>query len=143
VADDLPINDVLVIPGAELEIRFSRSGGPGGQNVNKVETKAEVRWVPAESNVLNDSDRQWLLNKLGNKLSSDGALIVTSTKTREQAKNLDDARTKLASMVAAALVRPKKRKRTKPSKGAVERRLQEKKQKGQRKRNRRAPRRDD
>jgi ribosome-associated protein len=136
---DLAVNDQLVIPAAELQVGFARSGGPGGQNVNKVESKVELRWNPAQSAVLGDADRDWLLERLAGQLTQAGDLLVTSTKTRDQAKNRADAMTKLAAIVRAALERPKPRKRRQPSRAAKERRIQEKKRRAEVKQARRGP----
>lgn len=127
----LVVNDRISIPDAEFSIDFARSGGPGGQNVNKVASKVELRWTPAESAALSADDRAWLLAKLGGKLTTDGELIITSEKTRDQLVNRADATEKLVALVRAALVRPKPRKKTKPSRGAKERRLGEKKRRGE------------
>jgi ribosome-associated protein len=133
---DLRITPTIVIPEEELGLAFARSGGAGGQNVNKVSSKAEVRWTPATSRALSELDRAWLLAKLRGRLTTDGELIVISTKTRDQLRNREDAEAKLAELVAAALVRPKVRRATKPSRGAKERRLKEKKVRSEIKRGR-------
>jgi len=136
---DVVVSDRITIPAAELQIGFARSGGPGGQNVNKVESKVEIRWSPGDSAALDDSDRAWLLDKLSSRLTTTGELIVTSERTRDQSRNREDALDKLADIVRAALVRPKPRKKTRPSKGARERRLAEKKRQSDRKKQRRGP----
>jgi ribosome-associated protein len=139
VPDDIVVTPSVTIPGAELSLAFSRSGGPGGQNVNKVASKVELRWNPTTSailGVLGDAERTWLLGRLHTKLTGDGELIVTSSATRDQIKNRDDAAEKLAQIVRAALVRPKPRKPTKMSKGAKRRRVADKRHQGERKRNR-------
>lgn len=133
---DLRISPTITIPEEELQVAFARSGGPGGQNVNKVASKAEVRWTPRTSRALTAIDRDWLLAKLGSRLTTEGELIVISTKTRDQVRNRADAEEKLREMVMNALVRPKPRRATKPSKGAKERRLKEKKVRGEIKRGR-------
>ena len=125
--DVIVVNPQVAIPVDELSYAFARSGGPGGQNVNKVSSKAEVRWSPATSSALSPDDRAWLLAKIGGRLTTDGELIVVSEKTRDQPLNRADATEKLVAIVRAALVRPKPRRATKPSRGARERRLGEKK----------------
>ena len=123
---DLVITPWLTIPASELSIAFARSGGSGGQNVNKVSSKVDLRWNVQESAVLRDDDRAWLLQQLRSKLTSDGTLIVTSTLTRDQIKNRDDAEAKLTLIVRTALDRPKTRRPTKVSKGAKRRRVADK-----------------
>ncbi len=136
---DLLVNERLTIPDAELRVAFSRSSGPGGQNVNKVESKVELRWCPGESDVLSESDRARLLERLASRLTNEGDLIVTSSHTRDQIRNREDAEQKLAELVRTALHRPKRRRPTRPSRGARERRIQGKKRRGQVKRNRKPP----
>ncbi len=136
--DDLTVNDRLIIPGAELRVSFARSSGPGGQNVNKVETKVELRWSPAESGALTARDREWLLKRLATRLTGAGDLLVTSSRTRDQGRNRADARDKLAMTLRHALERPKLRKRTRPGRGAVERRIREKKRRSRTKQDRRS-----
>ena len=126
----------VVIPGGELAIAFARSGGPGGQNVNKVASKVELRWNPTTTAALGADDRAWLVERLRSRLTSDGTLIVTSTATRDQAKNRDDAARKLALIVRAALARPKPRRPTKPSRGAKRRRVADKRHHAEIKRSR-------
>lgn len=133
---DLVVTPRLTIPSGELELAFARSGGPGGQNVNKVSSKVDLRWNPSTSAALAEDDRAWLLQKLRSRLTSDGTLIVTSTKTRDQLQNRDDAVDKLILIVAAALDRPKPRKATRPSKGAKRRRVADKRHHAEIKRNR-------
>jgi ribosome-associated protein len=127
---DIEVTPRLVIPADELTIGFARSGGPGGQNVNKVSSKVDLRWTPATSRVLSPADRAWLLVKLGGRLTTAGELIVTSDLTRDQITNRGDAEDKLAEIVRAALHRPKVRRATKPSRGAKERRIKAKKGRG-------------
>jgi ribosome-associated protein len=133
---DIRINERIVIPNRELTVAFARSGGPGGQNVNKVESKVELRWTPAESTVFAGEQRDWLLSRLAPRLTLEGELLVTSTLYRDQIRNRADAEEKLGAIVKAALARPKKRKATKPSRGATERRIQGKKRRAAIKRDR-------
>jgi len=134
---DLVVTPRLTIPAAELSLAFARSGGPGGQNVNKVSSKVDLRWNPTTSAALTYDDRTWLLSKLANRLTTDGTLIVTSTATRDQIKNRDDAMSKLTLIVRTALERPKLRRPTKPSRGAKRRRVEDKRHRSEIKRNRR------
>ncbi len=129
--EDLPVTERLIIPGRELRVSFARSGGPGGQNVNKVETKVELRWRPAESSALSEEDREWLLERLARRLTADGDLIVSSSRTRDQIRNREDARRRLAAIVAQALERPKQRRPTRPTREARLRRLEEKRRRSQ------------
>jgi ribosome-associated protein len=136
---DVVVTPRVIIPGGELAIAFSRSGGPGGQNVNKVSSKVELRWNPTTSSALTADERAWLLERLRSRLTSDGTLIVTSTATRDQLKNRDDATSKLALIVRAALDRPKPRRPTKPSRGVKRRRVADKRHRAEIKRNRSSP----
>lgn len=135
--DDLRVNDHVTIPADELAVAFSRSGGPGGQNVNKVSSKVELRWRPAATRALSALDRDLVVAKLAGRLTTDGDLIVVSTLTRDQLQNRADALTKLAAIVRGALHRPKPRKKTRPSRGAKERRLRAKRARSEIKRGRR------
>ena len=123
---DLVVTPRVIIPGGELAIAFARSGGPGGQNVNKVASKVELRWNPTTSAALTDEERAWLVHRLKPRLTGDGTLIVTSTATRDQGRNRDDATSKLALIVRAALDRPTPRRATRPSRAAKRRRLADK-----------------
>src|SRR5262245_41796415 len=135
---DIEINPRVTIPAGELSLAFARSGGPGGQNVNKVSSKVELRWNPTTSSALSIDDRNWLVSRLASRLTNDGTLIVTSTATRDQIKNRDDAAAKLALIVRAALERPKTRRATKPSRAAKRRRVEDKRHRAELKRNRRS-----
>jgi ribosome-associated protein len=136
---DLRVTQALVIPASELTESFVRSTGPGGQNVNKVSSKVELRWSPASSAALaalTERDRTWLLSRLASTLTAAGDLVVRSSHTRDQARNRTDARHRMAELLRAALRRPRRRIATKPTRGAVERRLTGKKRRAQTKRSR-------
>jgi len=134
--EDLVVKNGLIIPAREVRVSFARSGGPGGQNVNKVETKVELRWKPARSSALGVGERERVLQRLARRLTSEGDLIVTSERTRDQVRNRADAAAKLARLVAWALERPKPRRPTKPTRQSVERRLREKKERSRLKQSR-------
>jgi ribosome-associated protein len=134
---DIVVTPRLTIPAGELSLSFARSGGPGGQNVNKVSSKVELRWNPRTSTALTDDYRALLLDRLASKLTNDGTLIITSTLTRDQLKNRDDAQAKLALIVRSALHRDKPRRATKPTRASKRRRVAEKRHRSEIKRNRR------
>ena len=137
------INRNIVIPNAELSESFVRSTGPGGQNVNKLSTKVELRWTPSSSSAFSDAQRQYLVQRLAHRLIESGELIIVADEHRTQGRNRDEARKKLAVVVRQALVRPKKRRPTKPSRASVKRRLDGKKRRASTKKNRAKARLDD
>ena len=120
----------------ELEFQTSRSSGPGGQNVNKVESRVELRFRLPESQLLTDEQKQVLQTKLASKLTTEGELLVVAQEDRSQLRNKETALRKFHEMLAKALHKPKARKATKPSKGAVRQRLESKKKHGDKKSNR-------
>jgi len=107
--------DQLVIPEAELRWTAVRSSGPGGQNVNKVASKVDLRFDFEASDALSDELKARLRARVAARLDGEGRLQITSQLTRNQADNLEDARNKLAEMLRAAQFTPKKRRKTKPS----------------------------
>ena len=131
MADDLVINNGVTIPGPELAYTASRSSGPGGQHVNTADTRIQLRWNPAESRALTEPQRARLLRALGPRLTEAGELILASDAHRSQRRNRDEVTRRLAQLVREALVPPKPRKRTRPTKASRQRRLEQKKQRGQ------------
>lgn len=111
---------------SELNFKASRSSGPGGQHVNKVNTKVELRFDIPNSALLNDEEKEILLDKLTNKINSDGILIVISQHSRSQIKNKESATEKFYQLIIKALTPAKVRKATKPSHAARAKRLEEK-----------------
>lgn len=137
---DLQISQRRIFPEHMLSVRFSRSGGPGGQNVNKVSSKVDLRLdLNAAAEILGETNVALVREKLANRLDADGNLQVISSESREQAKNIELAISRMESLLKTALIRQKKRRSTKPSRGSKERRLKEKKQRSQVKKWRSSP----
>lgn len=137
--EDLSIQKGLVIPGGELTMTASKSGGPGGQHVNKTSSRVTLEWDVTNSTVLNDSDRRRVLTRLATYINADGIIKVSSSENRSQLRNREDARERLAELLRNALKRPKRRKKTKPSLGAQRRRLEAKKKRSAIKKSRKNP----
>lgn len=114
----------------ELQYQFARSGGAGGQNVNKVATKAELRFNVRQSTVLTDEERAILEEKLAGKLTTEGELVLTHQTERTQLANKEKVTKKFYRLIEKAFEKPKPRKATKPSKAAVDERIATKKHKG-------------
>ncbi len=123
----------------EMAFSASRSGGPGGQNVNKVNTKVELRFNIIETQLLSDEDKALILKKLGNKITNKGELILTSEKYRTQLKNKQQVIEKFFSIITEALTPLKKRIPVKPTKASIEKRLENKKIQSNKKKNRKTP----
>ena len=140
--DDLPVQDGLTIPAAELEVAVSRSSGPGGQHVNTTESRVQLRWRVLESAVLHAAQKERLARKLAGRISSEGVLTVACDTHRSQHRNREEARERLASLVRQALRRPKRRHLTRMPRAAKERRLQQKKRRAELKKQRKNPRQD-
>lgn len=129
--EDLVITSGIIIPEHEFEITASRSGGPGGQHVNKSSTKITVRWNIVQSTVLDQETKERLLDKLRSRVTTDGDLIVHSSESRSQVHNKKLALMHLAQEIRGALVVPKKRKKTSVSKSVKEARLHKKAQRSE------------
>lgn len=122
----IPITATIAIDERDLEERFVRASGPGGQNVNKVSTAVELRFNVAGSS-LSDEVKQRLIGLAGSKMTSDGILAIDSREYRTQSQNRDAARARLIALIQQALIRPRTRRKTKPTSGARQRRLATKK----------------
>jgi len=146
--DDGP-RDVLIvstnvrIPRTELDVRATRSGGPGGQHVNTSSTRIELRWQPAASVALTEVQRERLLTNLATKLDGDGWLRITASEHRSQLQNREAAEARLVALVKGALVVPKVRRATKPTYTSKVKRLESKSQRSDVKSNRKRVSRDE
>jgi ribosome-associated protein len=135
----LSITDRIRIPEEELQWSFVRSAGPGGQNVNKVASKAVLRWNVAASAALPVEVKMRFLAQNQGRISEAGDLLISSQRFRDQPRNKQDCLAKLRELVLQALIRPKKRRPTRPTRASKERRLEEKKRRSTRKTSRRGP----
>lgn len=135
--DGIVITPALTIPRAELQLRASRAGGPGGQHVNTSSTRIELLWDLTHSTVVTEEVRARLLAKLTARLDAEGMVRVVASDRRSQAQNRQAAEERLAALVRQALVVPKKRRATRPTAASREQRLSEKRKRGERKRDRR------
>ncbi|MBW3596297.1 MAG: aminoacyl-tRNA hydrolase [Planctomycetes bacterium] len=138
----LVVNKSISVPLKELDFTFSRSSGPGGQNVNKVNTKVTMHWSVAESDALPEPVRRRFLEKFRNRVNNDGQVVLASQRYRDQGRNVADCMDKLREMLAEAATPPRTRKKTRPTRGSKERRLREKRATTEKKQRRSSPRLD-
>jgi ribosome-associated protein len=125
--DDLQITPRHWVPGQALTVRTARASGPGGQHVNRTETKVHLRFDPADVAWLDASARARFYKLAGNSVDNDGCVYVISQEHRDKEQNLESARTKLKELLQRALIRPKRRIPTKPTRASKARRVDEKK----------------
>lgn len=141
-ANLLVVNESLSIPRSELDVRVSRASGAGGQHVNKTSSRVEIFWNVKSSGALSDEQRERLLRRLASRLTSDGSLRIVASDMRSQLRNRGIAEERLVEMVRSALVVPKKRRATRPTRASKEARLDEKKRHSSKKKERRKDRLD-
>jgi ribosome-associated protein len=130
------VTPTLTIDDSELEERFVRASGPGGQNVNKVASAVELRFDAARSPALSPDVLHRLRTIAGARMTEDGVLVIDARRHRTQHQNREDARTRLAALIREALVRPKKRRKTRPTVASRERRIEGKRRRSEAKRGR-------
>lgn len=133
----IEVNPTLAIPESELQFDFIRSSGPGGQNVNKVATGVQLRFNVSAAATLPEEVKQRLHRLAGKRINAEGELIIEARRYRSQEKNRGDAVQRLVALLQRAAEKPKKRKQTKPTAAAREKRLSDKKKRGELKRERR------
>ncbi|MCO8122275.1 aminoacyl-tRNA hydrolase [Stieleria sp. TO1_6] len=133
---DLYINARLTIPSSELGITAARSSGPGGQNVNKVNSKITLRWSPRKCTLIDPAWRARFLSRNANRINREGELVLHSERYRDQPRNLADARQRLVELLLDCREPAKQRKKTRPTLGSKRRHKEAKTQKSQKKQNR-------
>lgn len=129
--EDLVVTSRLTIPAAHLTLEMSRAGGPGGQHVNKTETRVRLRFALGRCDLIHPAARERLRRAHPGKLTDGGELLLVCATHRSRQRNIEEARERLAEIVRQSLVVPKSRRPTKPTKGSKERRLKSKKQRAQ------------
>ena len=127
----LPVTPEILIDDAELEERFVRASGPGGQNVNKVATAVQLRFDARASRAFDDRVRSRLMVLAGARLTSEGVIVIDARRYRTQAANREDARERLAELIREAATPPRRRRKTRPTAASKERRVESKKRRAQ------------
>ena len=138
-AESLHIQNGVIIPGHELEVQASLSGGAGGQHVNKTHSRITLHWHLESSEALSDSQRAYLRTRIANRITNAGFVVVHCDKHRSQNRNVQGARQILKEHIYNGLQRPKRRKPTRPTRSSQRKRVDTKKKRGDLKRNRRKP----
>ena len=137
MARPLIVNAAITIPAAEFGVSYARSAGPGGQNVNKVNSKAILRWRVIDSPSLPAAVQQRFLAQFGHRVTNDGEIVIAAAEHREQPRNLTACDDRLRTMILSVAKPPTRRIKTRPSRGAVERRIQSKQRNSEKKQQRR------
>lgn len=137
MARPLHVDQETTLPAEELDLSFARSSGPGGQNVNKVNSKAVLRWNVKDSQAIYESVKARFLRKYANRINQTGEIVLSADTHREQLRNVSACYDKLRQLILAAKTPPERRRKTKPSRASIERRLAEKKKRSDRKKDRR------
>lgn len=138
-AEALYIRDDIIIPGNELALQASLSGGPGGQHVNKTHSRVTLRWHLESSQALSDRQRRYLCKRIANRITKAGFIVVHCDAYRQQRRNIQAARQQLRDLITTGLQQPKKRRPTRPTRAARRKRVESKKKRGELKQNRRKP----
>jgi ribosome-associated protein len=139
MSENLPIRPGLVLEAGELRLSFSRSSGPGGQNVNKLNTRVELRFNVAASPSLTETQKKTILARLASRVTSDADIVLFSEKTRYRGRNIEDARQRLRDLLATALEQRKRRIPTRIPASVKKNRIKDKRRHGEKKQLRRPP----